>query len=83
MTASCIASSCRATAAIEAHDGPTFWAASSRFQPWPGRTRRRTGRPASIAPTRRPRTQTKLTAVPYFAWDNREPGEMLVWLRGA
>ena len=20
-------------------------------------------------------------AVPYFAWDNREPGEMLVWLR--
>ena len=25
--------------------------------------------------------ETKLTAVPYFAWDNREPGEMLVWLR--
>jgi len=23
-----------------------------------------------------------LKAVPYFAWDNREPGEMLVWLRG-
>jgi DUF1680 family protein len=22
-----------------------------------------------------------LRAVPYFAWDNREPGEMLVWLR--
>ncbi|MGE0284046.1 MAG: glycoside hydrolase family 127 protein [Rhizobiaceae bacterium] len=22
-----------------------------------------------------------LKAVPYFAWDNREPGEMLVWLR--
>ena len=21
-------------------------------------------------------------AVPYYAWDNREPGEMLVWLRG-
>jgi DUF1680 family protein len=20
------------------------------------------------------------TAVPYFAWDNREPGEMIVWL---
>ncbi|WP_348629033.1 hypothetical protein [Mesorhizobium sp. M7A.F.Ca.CA.004.10.1.1] len=19
--------------------------------------------------------------MPYFAWDNREPGEMLVWLR--
>ncbi|TGQ63904.1 glycoside hydrolase family 127 protein [Mesorhizobium sp. M00.F.Ca.ET.186.01.1.1] len=23
----------------------------------------------------------RLTAIPYFAWDNREPGEMLVWLR--
>ncbi|WP_348631225.1 hypothetical protein [Mesorhizobium sp. M7A.F.Ca.CA.001.04.2.1] len=22
-----------------------------------------------------------MTAIPYFAWDNREPGEMLVWLR--
>ncbi|MBZ9696407.1 MULTISPECIES: glycoside hydrolase family 127 protein [unclassified Mesorhizobium] len=27
------------------------------------------------------RVETRLTAVPYFAWDNREPGEMLVWLR--
>jgi len=26
---------------------------------------------------------TPIKAVPYFAWDNREPGEMLVWLRGA
>lgn len=26
-------------------------------------------------------TKTRLTAIPYFAWDNREPGEMLVWLR--
>ncbi|CCV06195.1 conserved hypothetical protein [Mesorhizobium metallidurans STM 2683] len=25
--------------------------------------------------------EAKLKAVPYFAWDNREPGEMLVWLR--
>ncbi|WP_348633388.1 hypothetical protein, partial [Mesorhizobium sp. M5C.F.Ca.IN.020.32.2.1] len=25
--------------------------------------------------------ETKVTAVPYFAWDNRDPGEMLVWLR--
>jgi DUF1680 family protein len=25
----------------------------------------------------------ELKAVPYFAWDNREPGEMLVWLRRA
>ena len=29
-------------------------------------------------PERRP---TALTAVPYYAWDNRDPGEMLVWLR--
>jgi uncharacterized protein len=25
---------------------------------------------------------TSIKAVPYFAWDNRSPGEMLVWLRG-
>lgn len=25
----------------------------------------------------------RIKAVPYFAWDNRGPGEMLVWLRGA
>jgi uncharacterized protein len=27
------------------------------------------------------RKRTKITAVPYFAWDNRKPGEMLVWVR--
>lgn len=27
------------------------------------------------------RMRTPLTAVPYYAWDNREPGEMLVWIR--
>lgn len=26
------------------------------------------------------RTPTPLTAVPYYAWDNRAPGDMLVWL---
>ena len=25
----------------------------------------------------------KLTAVPYYAWDHREPGEMAVWVRQA
>ncbi len=23
----------------------------------------------------------RITAVPYYAWDNREPGQMLVWIR--
>jgi DUF1680 family protein len=23
----------------------------------------------------------KITAIPYYAWDHREPGEMRVWLR--
>lgn len=32
------------------------------------------------APTER--VDTELCAVPYFAWDNRRPGEMLVWIRG-
>ncbi|GLS22447.1 hypothetical protein GCM10007874_54650 [Labrys miyagiensis] len=31
------------------------------------------------APPRK--TSAEVKAVPYFAWDNREPGEMLVWLR--
>jgi uncharacterized protein len=31
-----------------------------------------------------PRTSpASIKAVPYYAWDNREPGEMLVWLREA
>ncbi len=29
------------------------------------------------APPARP---TKLTAIPYYAWDHREPGEMIVWI---
>ena len=32
------------------------------------------------APAEAPWRKTELTAVPYFAWDNREPGEMVVWL---
>ena len=28
-------------------------------------------------------TDIEVKAIPYFAWDNREPGEMLVWLRDA
>jgi len=33
--------------------------------------------------TQAPRIEkAALKAVPYFAWDNREAGEMLVWLRG-
>ncbi len=27
------------------------------------------------------REDNALKAIPYFAWDNREPGEMLVWMR--
>lgn len=27
------------------------------------------------------RKEVPLTAIPYYAWDNRAPGEMLVWLR--
>ena len=32
--------------------------------------------------TRAPQTEPmRITAVPYAVWDNREPGQMLVWLR--
>jgi DUF1680 family protein len=27
--------------------------------------------------------QVQATAIPYFAWNNRGPGEMLVWVRRA
>ncbi|MDR3374639.1 MAG: glycoside hydrolase family 127 protein [Ancalomicrobiaceae bacterium] len=33
---------------------------------------------SAAAPTR---SATTLRAVPYYAWDNRAPGEMLVWIR--
>lgn len=33
---------------------------------------------SALAPRREP---AKMRAVPYYAWDNREPGEMLVWVR--
>lgn len=26
-------------------------------------------------------TDIEITAIPYFAWENRQPGEMLVWMR--
>lgn len=32
-------------------------------------------------PTPPKRVKRDIVAVPYYAWDNREPGEMLVWLR--
>lgn len=32
--------------------------------------------------TQRPRLhETQITAIPYFAWDNRQPGAMRVWIR--
>jgi uncharacterized protein len=31
----------------------------------------------AVPPSRRP---AELTAIPYYLWDNREPGEMLVWI---
>ncbi len=39
---------------------------------WKGRLYR------NRAPTLKP---VDIKAVPYYAWDNREPGEMCVWLR--
>jgi DUF1680 family protein len=35
---------------------------------------------AMVAQPNRPAKQVKFTAVPYYAWDNRDPGEMEVWL---
>ncbi len=57
-----------------------FWASrmvgmgpAARYADWTGTLYRPEPTKAEAAP---------IKAVPYFAWDNREPGEMLVWLRG-
>ncbi|WP_181161003.1 glycoside hydrolase family 127 protein [Labrys okinawensis] len=47
-------------------------AVADRSSDW-GDTLYRSARPV--------REQTMVRAVPYFAWDNRQPGEMRVWLR--
>ncbi|MEI9418041.1 glycoside hydrolase family 127 protein [Mesorhizobium sp. Cs1321R2N1] len=71
------------TAGIEAHDEPdllggvvtlsaTAQADADAGDGW------RDGLYRSEPPAK---VETRLTAIPYFAWDNREPGEMLVWLR--
>jgi DUF1680 family protein len=40
--------------------------------------------PRTLYRSEPPRTSpASIKAVPYYAWDNREPGEMLVWLREA
>lgn len=42
------------------------------------------GGPNELYPRRPTRTRAaRLTAVPYYAWANRAPGEMLVWMREA
>lgn len=69
------------TAGIEAHEAPELLggvvtlSATARADAgdgWQGGLYR-SEPPASV--------ETRLTAIPYYAWDNREPGEMLVWLR--
>ena len=44
---------------------------------------RRLGRTRSIAPSRPPRQPATLTALPYYLWNNREKGSMMVWLAEA
>jgi DUF1680 family protein len=34
-------------------------------------------------PSKRQIEPVKLKAIPYYAWDNREPGEMVVWISGS
>ena len=47
-----------------------------------GQKRRRpAGRGCCTGPSRPVKETVRLTAVPYLAWDNRDPGEMLVWVR--
>ncbi|TPJ35405.1 glycoside hydrolase family 127 protein [Mesorhizobium sp. B2-5-13] len=69
------------TAGIEAHDEPDLLggvvtlSATAQADAGDGW---RDGLYRSEPPAK---VETRLTAIPYFAWDNREPGGMLVWLR--
>ncbi|RYH08386.1 glycoside hydrolase family 127 protein [Tropicimonas sp. IMCC6043] len=47
--------------------------AKAQRETWPDDALYRSGPPL--------REPAVLSAVPYYAWDNRDPGEMLVWLR--
>ena len=38
------------------------------------------GATGSIAPSRRPSEPATLTALPYYLWNNRQKGSMMVWL---
>jgi DUF1680 family protein len=35
------------------------------------------------APRKESSTPAEITAIPYCVWENRAPGEMLVWIREA
>ncbi|MER8382176.1 hypothetical protein [Mesorhizobium sp. M1399] len=70
------------TAEIEAHKQRTVWAAASRFRRLPKGDFRKLER--GLYRTEPPAVEeVKVGAVPHFAWHNRDPGEMLVWLRSA
>ncbi len=49
----------------------------SEYETWAGQLYR----PHSASPTKSAGRSVTMTAVPYFAWANREAGPMLVWLR--
>ena len=46
-----------------------------------GQAKRETAGKELYSSTQSKRRTVPVTAVPYYAWDNRAPGEMLVWIR--
>jgi len=48
---------------------------------WSDELYRRTGSEVTAQATLNPEVVAQFKAIPYFAWDNRSPGEMLVWVR--
>lgn len=41
------------------------------------------GKECCIVPGLQRSIHAPITAIPYYAWDNRAPGEMWVWLQDA
>ncbi|CAN7446418.1 glycoside hydrolase family 127 protein [Mesorhizobium caraganae] len=69
------------TAEIEAHPEPNLLGGVVTLSATGSRAEAENWGTALYRPEPPAAQETKLKAVPYFAWDNRDPGEMLVWLR--
>ncbi len=78
LDALCLPRQGRAAGEVPARTCSAAWSPSA---PPAAASPRKAGRTPSTAPPTARAVPARLTAVPYYAWCNRQPGEMLVWVR--